>query len=82
MVALAAQDDPSAVTEQGGVFSVTQNGWRLMGDAVDYHPACAQVLVGLVEGLAAACGRTVRLDAAVPQDGRAIGTFVWTVRSR
>jgi hypothetical protein len=79
---LAAQDDPSAATEQGGAFALTQQGWRLMGDVADYHPACAQVLVGLVEGLAAASGRSVSLSASVPPDGRASGAFVWTIRGR
>ena len=79
---LAAQDDPSQMAEQGGTFAVTQQGWRLMSDVDDYHPACAQVLVGLVEGLAAGSSRTVRLGATVPSDGRASGAFVWTVRGR
>jgi hypothetical protein len=80
---LAAQDDPSAAAAaaEGGV-TVTQQGWRLMGDVADYHPACAQVLVGLVEGLAAASGRSVSLNASVPTDGRASGAFVWTIRGR
>jgi len=79
---LAAQDDPSAVVEQGGALAVTQQGWRLMTDVSDYHPACSQVLVGLVEGLAAGSGRNVGLAASVPPDGRASGAFVWTVRGR
>jgi hypothetical protein len=79
---LTAQDDPSQMAEQGGTFAVTQQGWRLMSDVGDYHPACAQVLVGLVEGLAAGSSRTVRLSATVPSDGRASGAFVWTVRGR
>ena len=79
---LTVQDDPSQMAEQGGTFAVTQQGWRLMSDVGDYHPACAQVLVGLVEGLAAGSSRTVRLSATVPSDGRASGAFVWTVRGR
>ncbi len=79
---LAAQDDPSAVAEQGGGFAVTQQGWRLMADVADYHPACAQVLVGLVEGLAAASGRNVSLGAVLPLDGTAASAFVWTIRGR
>jgi hypothetical protein len=79
---LVAQDDPSAVAEQGGSFAVTQQGWRLMADVADYHPACGQVLVGLVEGLAAASGRNVSLGAALPLDGTAASAFVWTIRGR
>ncbi len=79
---LAAQDDPSEAAEQGGVFAVTQQGWRLMGDVADYHPACAQVLAGLVEGLAAASSRKVALSATLPSDGTASGPFVWTIRGR
>jgi len=80
--ALAAQDDPSEVAGQGREFTVTQRGWRLMGDVADYHPASAQVLVGLIEGLAAASGRRIDLQASVPIDGNASGAFVWTVRGR
>jgi hypothetical protein len=78
----AAQDDPSVPVEQGGVFVVTQQGWRLMGGVADYDPACGQVLVGLIEGLAAAASRNVGLSATVPMDGKASGAFVWTVRGR
>ncbi len=59
---LAAQDDPATTAEQRRAFAVTQQGWRLMSDVADYHPACAQVLVGLVEGLAAASGRNVTVS--------------------
>jgi hypothetical protein len=78
----AAQDDPSVVAVQADTFTVAQQGWRLMGDVADYHPACAQVLVGLVEGLAAASGRNVVLSATLPPDGTAAGPFVWTIRRR
>lgn len=79
---LAAQDDPSEAAEQGGGITVIQQGWRLMGDVADYHPACGQVLVGLMEGLAAASGRGVSVSAAHPVDGTASGAFVWTMRGR
>lgn len=77
---LAAQDDPSEVVSLRS--TVSQQGWRLMGDVADYHPACAQVLVGLVEGLAAAAGRGLGVAAACPPDGTATGTFVWMIRGR
>ena len=79
---LAAQDDPSEAAEQGGGITVIQQGWRLMGDVADYHPACGQVLVGLVEGLAAASGRGVSVSATHPADGTASGAFVWTMGGR
>ena len=53
-----------------------------MSDVADYHPACGQVLIGLVEGLAAASGRGLSLAVSVPPDGSASGAFVWTVRGR
>ena len=79
---LAAQDDPSETAGQKREFTVVQRGWRLMADVADYHPACGQVLVGLLEGLAAASGRKIDLQASVPSDGSATGAFVWTIRER
>ena len=79
---LAAQDDPADLVGEGATFIITQRGWRLMGDVADYHPAAGQVLVGLIEGLAAASGRRVDLDVSVPTNGNASGAFVWTVRGR
>jgi hypothetical protein len=79
---LSAQDDQAAAAETGGVVTVTQHGWRMMADVADYQPACAQVLVGLLEGLAGGAGRKASLTAAVPTDGKASGAFVWTVRGR
>ena len=79
---LAAQDDRATIAGEGGVYTVTQAGWRMMADVDDYHPACAEVLVGLLEGLAAGAGRAAGLNGVVPTDGKASGTFVWTVRGR
>lgn len=79
---LAAQDDEAKVADRGGELVVTQLGWRMMSDIADYHPACGLVLTGLVEGLAAASGRKVRVTTTVPQDGKASGAFVWTIRNR
>ncbi len=47
-------------TESGGQFEIRQQTWKLMADVGDYHPACAKVLEGLFEGLAAGCGRHIR----------------------
>ena len=52
---LAAQDDDA--TRDGS--TVTQATWKLMADVDDAHPACARALDGLIEGLAAGCGRGI-----------------------
>src|SRR2546423_13479053 len=49
----AAQDDAAEITKSGGRFEISQQSWRLMDDVTDYHRACAKVLEGLFEGLAA-----------------------------
>ena len=54
-----AQDDVTEFAETGGRFEIRQQSWKLMADVADYHPACAQVLEGLFEGLAAGCGRHI-----------------------
>src|SRR3954470_22869441 len=56
---LAAQDDVAELSGSGGHFELRQESWKLMADVADHHPACIQVLAGLVEGLAAGCGRHV-----------------------
>jgi len=50
-----AQDDVADVNESGGIFEIRQATWKLMADVGDYHPACAKILEGLFEGLAAGC---------------------------
>lgn len=77
---LAAQDDAATLTAEPAGAVLTQGGWRLMTDVADYHPACALALTGLVEGLAAAASRNVRIDASPADD--AAGPFVWRVRAR
>jgi hypothetical protein len=57
-----AQDDVADVNEAGGIFEIRQATWKLMADVGDYHPACAGVLEGLFEGLAAGCGRHIAID--------------------
>ena len=54
-----AQDDVAEISESGGAFEIRQQSWKLMADVGDYHPACARVLEGLFEGLAAGCGRHI-----------------------
>lgn len=77
---LAAQDDSSTYDEHGGAVDVRQNGWRLMSDVADYHEACSQVLTGLVEGLAAAFDRHIRVAVSVPTN--IPPTFVWRITER
>ena len=54
-----AQDDVAEISESAGAFEIRQQTWKLMADVADYHPACARVLEGLFEGLAAGCGRHI-----------------------
>ncbi len=72
----AAQDDAAETRESEGGFEISQRSWKLMDDVADFHPACASVLAGLLEGLAAGCGRhiPVRMKAA---GGRP--PLVWTI---
>jgi hypothetical protein len=74
---LEAQDDVAETGEAGGALEVRQTTWKLMADVADYHPACARVLQGLFEGLAAGCGRHIAVDMRP-----AAGTgppFVWSI---
>jgi hypothetical protein len=70
-----AQDDVVDIGETGGGFEIRQQTWKLMVDVADYHPACARVLEGLFEGLAAGCGRHI----AVHRRPAAQAPFVWSI---
>ena len=48
-----------------------------MADVGDYHPACASVLAGLFEGLAAGCGRHIPVHLKPTAGGKA--PFLWSV---
>jgi hypothetical protein len=72
-----AQDDVTEIGQSGGVFEIRQQTWKLMADVGDYHPACAKVLEGLFEGLAAGCGRGIGV-AMIPAAGGA-PPFVWSI---
>ena len=74
---LEAQDDAAGIDDSGGVFEIRQQSWRMMADVGDYHPACASVLQGLFEGLAAGCGRHIPVHLKPPAGGRA--PFVWSI---
>jgi hypothetical protein len=74
-----AQDD---VTEMASIMrghEIAQRSWRLM-DGVTYHPACVQMLDGLVEGLAAAAGRGIVARRLV--DDATPGEFLWRATDR
>jgi hypothetical protein len=75
---LEAQDDVAEFRESGGAFEIRQQSWKLMADVADYHPACASVLHGLFEGLAAGCGRHIAVGMRQAEDGRA--PLVWSIR--
>jgi hypothetical protein len=76
-VLLEAQDDVVGIDESGGVFEITQQTWKLMADVGDYHPACASVLQGLFEGLAAGCGR--RIAVTMTAEAGVRPPFVWSI---
>jgi hypothetical protein len=71
------QDDVAEFSESGGAFEIRQATWKLMADVGDYHPACAKVLEGLFEGLAAGCGRHIAVDMKPAAGGST--PFVWSI---
>jgi len=72
-----AQDDVADISEPGGAFEVRQQSWKLLADVSDYHPACARVLEGLFEGLAAGCGRHIPVHLKPSPGG--MPPFVWSI---
>jgi hypothetical protein len=74
---LEAQDDVAGIDDSAGVFEIRQQTWKLMADVGDYHPACARVLEGLFEGLAAGCGRHIAVHMRPAAGGGA--PFVWSI---
>jgi hypothetical protein len=72
-----AQDDVADISESQGGFEIRQQTWKLMAGVGDYHPACASVLEGLFEGLAAGCGRHIPVHLKQAAGGRA--PFVWSM---
>jgi hypothetical protein len=74
---LEAQDDVAGLDDSAGVFEVRQQTWKLMADVGDDHPACAKALQGLVEGLAAGCGRHIDVEMR-PMAGCG-PPFVWSI---
>jgi hypothetical protein len=74
---LEAQDDIAEIGDDDSVFEIGQQTWKLMADVADYHPACAKVLEGLFEGLAAGCGRHIAVDMKPAAGGKP--PFVWSI---
>src|SRR5205085_8105798 len=72
-----AQDDVAENGESQDVFETIQQTWKLMDGVSDYHPACAKVLQGLIEGLAAGCGRHIPVHLKPSPNGKA--PFVWSI---
>jgi hypothetical protein len=74
---LEAQDDVVGIEESAGIFEIRQQTWKLMSGVADYHPACARVLDGMFEGLAAGCGRRIPVGRRAGPDGGP--PFVWSI---
>jgi hypothetical protein len=72
-----AQDDVAETGESAACIEIRQQGWKLMADVGDYHPACAKVLEGLFEGLAAGCGRHIAVHRTPAAGGKP--PFVWSI---
>jgi hypothetical protein len=72
-----AQDDAAEIRSAEGQFEISQQTWKLVADVGDYHPACAKVLEGLFEGLAAGCGRHIPVRRKSAAGGKA--PFVWSI---
>jgi hypothetical protein len=74
---LDAQDDAAETRESEGQFEISQQTWKLMAGVGDYHPACAKVLEGLFEGLAAGCGRHIPVSMRPQPGGKP--PFAWSI---
>src|SRR5437879_6491688 len=72
-----AQDDVAETMKSEGAFEIRQQSWKLMDGVADYHRACAKVLEGLFEGLAAGCGRHIGVHMHPAAGGRP--PLVWTI---
>ncbi|WP_375411827.1 hypothetical protein [uncultured Bradyrhizobium sp.] len=74
-----AQDDVVEAGDRRDVFETIQRTWKLMDSVTDYHPACASVLKGLIEGLGAGCGRDIAPEMKLGPGGAP--PFVWSIGS-
>jgi hypothetical protein len=73
---LTAQGDAAELRGAGAGFELRQQGWKLMDGVVDAHPACVRVLEGLVEGLAAGCGRPIGVSLAAEHGAPSL---IWSI---
>jgi hypothetical protein len=73
---LEAQGDSADIVRSGGTVEISQPTWKLMSDVADYHPACAGVLQGMCEGLAAGCGRRIGVTMSASAGGP---PFIWSI---
>jgi len=76
-ILFASQDDVAEINQSEGQFEFRQQGWKLMADVGDYHPACTSVLTGLFEGLAAGCGRNIPVH--LQPNRSATAPFIWSI---
>ncbi len=76
-VLLEAQDDAFEVEGSGAQFEVRQQSWNLMQGVSDYSAACTSVLEGLLEGLAAGCGRHIPVHLNPAKDGKP--PLIWNI---
>jgi hypothetical protein len=74
---LEAQDDEPNLYKSGKGIEIQQATWKLMADIPDYHPACAKALEGMIEGLAAGCGRGIEVKMTSIVGGAA--PFFWSI---
>ena len=72
-----AQGDAADLIKSAGAFEIRQQTWNLMSDVADCHPACASVLQGLCEGLAAGCGR--RIGATMRAAAAGGPLLIWSI---
>jgi hypothetical protein len=77
MALFAVQDDAAEMAQSEGAFEIRQQSWKLMADVSDAHPACARMLEGLFEGLAAGCGRHIGVRMRPASGGKP--PFVWSI---
>src|SRR3954451_12357963 len=75
-----AQDDLAENGESHDVYEIVQQSWKLMADVPDYHHACAKVLQGLAEGLAAGCGRGIAVGLKTGAGGAL--PFIWSIEQK
>jgi hypothetical protein len=71
------QDDVAEISKSEGQCEIIQQSWKLMADLADYHPACAKMLEGLLEGLAFGCGRHIPVRMRASAGGKP--PFIWSI---